>query len=253
MASKDFNAFMDSYIDNIRDKNKNSFSTQKKKEQKQEIDVMPNDISSDSVYIIKKPKTTWEKIKEIFTSTDEEKFKEQPREEIDSTSKEETEFEQEYEEIKTEEKKSGFIEWLKSLFASNVNDTYEELDEIPAEEVAKVIQEDSINKETTDENEQIEDIREEKKGFFAKILDFFGISVEDDEYEQDQTTKEKVVSASEQEIIEMKQDMKDVAIISTAAFKRLPKEQFKLFKESNDFAKFKVILKKHGIIKEKGE
>jgi hypothetical protein len=33
---------------------------------------MPKNISTDSIYIIKKPKTFMEKLKEVFTSTDEE-------------------------------------------------------------------------------------------------------------------------------------------------------------------------------------
>ncbi len=253
MASKDFNAFMDSYITDIRDKKKNTFSIQRKKDDEYDENV-PTDIKSDSVYVIKKPKTFIEKLKELFTSTDEEEFKEEPRVEKTQTIEQEQEFEQEYEELQTEERKSSIVEWLKSLFATNVNDTYEEIDEIPAEKVQKVMEENSIKTEDIQAKEsEPEYENKEKRSFFGKILSFFGVSIEDADEEYDENTlSEETNTPSTQEMMDMKSDMKEVAIIATAAFKKLPKEQFKLFKESSDFAKFKVILTKHGVIREKG-
>lgn len=255
MASKDFNTFMDSYIDNIRQNKKNDFSVEKKSK-KQEEESVPVNVSSDSVYVIKKPKTFWEKLKEVFTATDEEEFKEEIEDNESLATEEIQDFEQEDEEIKTEESNKGFIEWLKSIFATKVNDTYEEIDEIPQEEVDKVIEENKIEySNETEENNNIE-YQSENKSFLGKLLSIFGISIEkaEEDYEEDMKhpIEDKIEKTNKTtELKEIKEDMKNIAVIATAAFKKLPKEQFKLFKESNDFAQFKEILKKHGVIREK--
>lgn len=257
MASKDFNTSMDSYIENIRGK-KNNFSIAKNKEDKIEEKV-PSNISTDSVYIIKKPKTFLEKLKETFTTTDEESFEERKKEDFTKTSAEEQEFEQEFEEIKTEENKEGFFSWLKSIFSSDVNETYAELDKIPEEDVQKVIKENRINfsqKNISDNNYSSNEIPQ-KTGFFSKMLNKIGISIDDseddyEEYEKSQEQKKTDINSIE-EFVALREDLKEIAVIATTAFKKLPKEQFKLFKESQDFSKFKTILKKHGIIKEKSE
>jgi hypothetical protein len=253
MASKDFNSFMDSYIENIRDKKKNNFSIAKNKEEKTEERV-PKDISTTSVYIIKKPKTFLEKIKEVFTTTDEESFEERKKEDVSNTLKQEQEFVQEYEEINCEEEKKGLFKWLKSIFSSDVNETYADLDIVSEEDVQKVINENSLTENSCDKEES--KIYNKEKGFFAKIFSFFGISFEENNsYDENYLTKkdESKETAAMEEFIALKEDLKEVAIVATSAFKKLPKEQFKLFKESKDFSKFKTILKKHGIIREKQE
>ena len=48
----------------------------------------------------------------------EEEFKEQPREETTQTIEQEQEFEEGYQEVHSEDKKPGLIEWFKSLFST---------------------------------------------------------------------------------------------------------------------------------------
>jgi len=49
---------------------------------------------------------------------------------------------------------------------------------------------------------------------------------------------------------ELKNDLKEVARISIAAFRQLPAHKIRALKESDDFARFRDILKKHGLSRE---
>jgi hypothetical protein len=249
MGSKDFNSFMDNYIDQVRSKKSSPTKMNLKRNDVIEEDV-PEGVSSSSVYIIRKPKTWWQNLIQSFTSTEEEDFQEEAKQEKKVSVKEEQEFEQEYQEIVQEEERPGFLRKIFSIFSSNVNETYEDLDD-----EAK-IERDVHEADIPDENLPVETeiVSQEKFSFGRRFLNFFGIGYEevyDEEQSQEKQNIDIKDDPSMEKMIEIKEDMKQIAIIATAAFKKLPKEQFKLFKESADFIKFKSILKKHNIIKEK--
>ena len=48
---------------------------------------------------------------------------------------------------------------------------------------------------------------------------------------------------------DLTEDMKEISKIALSVVKQLPDEQLRAFKESPDFEKLKVILKKHDLIK----
>ena len=254
MSSKDFNLLMDDYIDGKRTTKNIPFISNKKKRD-YEDEVVPEGVSSHSVYVIKKPKSFLQRLIEKFTLSKEEDFEEEKRVEKTESIESEQEFEQELDEMKEEEKKTTFFGWLFKFFSSNVDEEYEDLDDEERLEENKPQE----KKEETAEV-HIEDIKEdadEKKGrsFFLKFLDFIGISVKK-EYDVDEerhAEEEHRETPSMETMLEMKEDLKEVAIIATATFKKLPKEQFKLFKNSSDFKKFKEILKRNNIIKVKEE
>ena len=247
MASRDFNSFMDSYISDIRS-NKPKQSVHKRVEEEHE--KVPEGVSTSSVYVIKRPKTFWEKIVEVFTGTEEEDF-EQRR--TKSASKNEDEFDQEYEQLEKEDTRKGIWHRLTQLFATNVNDTYQEIDDAEREEhrissSRERPQKKSVHVQSRANNNIY--AREEGTSIWQNFLRFFGMDIQEEENDE-----EEVVPAEKDEdmekLVDMKEDLKQVAIIATAAFKKLPKEQFELFKNSSDFAQFKKILGKHNIIKQK--
>ncbi|MCB9358710.1 hypothetical protein H6503_02150 [Candidatus Woesearchaeota archaeon] len=253
MASKDFNLSMDDYISTRRDKKSLFFETKKRNDEMD--DEVPSGVSSDSVYIIKKPKTFWNKLMEKFSGTEEEDFQERSKEESVEVSKEsEQVFEQEYDEIKQEEKK-GFLSWLSGIFSSKVNETYEDIDQQEMLEEKSTFDGADIQRDSEQMTlEQTQEPEAEKKGLWESILSFFGLGIdkEDDGESDEENVQESIEKINTSEELEsMKKDFKEIAVISTAAFKKLPKEQFELFKKSSDFAKFKEILKKHEIIREK--
>ncbi|MEM4282367.1 MAG: hypothetical protein QXU88_02485 [Candidatus Woesearchaeota archaeon] len=73
----------------------------------------------------------------------------------------------------------------------------------------------------------------EKKGFFEKLLERLGLKRKEPE----------IISEPPN------QDIKELARICFSVVKKLPPEELKGFKESEDFAKFKEILKRHNLIK----
>lgn len=247
MVSKEFNQSIDSYIDTLRSKKPKAEAPKKKKKQEFD-DKLPKDVSYDSIYIIKKPKNAWQKIVEAFTATDEEDFEEEKKQEKKKSIEDEREFEQEYAEIKQVERKEGIFRKIAAFFTSDVNETYEDLDD-----ESRLMQA-SSQKPASQKADKIEIVDEDKaepvkeqKSFFTKFLGFFGLSVEN-EFDDDLQPKE---DPSMQKMIEMREDIKELAVIATSTFKKLPKEQFKIFKESSEFEKFKVILRKYNVIKEK--
>ncbi len=249
MGNKDFNAFMDGYIDNIRTNEPKSptrgSSNKKKKEGDEKV---PSEVNADSVYIIKKPKTWWMNFLEKVTGTDEEDFEERKKEEKKESVESEQQFEQELDEIKHEGERKGFFARIFGFFQNDVNEVYEDLDdEQKAEEMPYVSE--------THSESMVDDEIVEKSSLWSKICGFFGIGAvenydEDAESINDGSAKPQEDKSMEK-MIEMKEDMKDLAVIATATFKKLPKEQFKMFKESADFKRFKEILGKHNLIKVK--
>lgn len=249
MGSKDFNTFMDTYIDNIRTQKSTPYTSEKKKK-KEEYEDVPSNISADSVYIIKKPKTFLMNLIESFTGTDEEDFEEKKKQEKKKSVESEREFEQEYDEISHEEEKKGLWSRFCSLFSTDVNESYEDIDD---EE--KIEREESEEKVETFKEESVDTEVVSKPSAWGGFLNFFGIGIEEN-YEDDKINVSEVQmkpknDSSVEKMVEMKQDLKEIAIIATAAFKKLPKEQFELFKNSSDFNKFKKLLEKHNVIKTK--
>jgi len=250
MGSKDFNTFMDTYIDDIRTQKSTSHTSGKKKKKKKENEDVPSNISADSVYVIKKPKTFLMKLLESFTGTDEEDFEEKKKQEKKESVESEREFEQEYDEISHEEEKKGLWSWVCSLFSRDVNESYEDIDDEEKIETETPKEEDV----ETPKEEVVEEKGSSRPSAWAKFLNFFGIGIEEeceDRVDMSEVQIKPKGESSVEKMIEMKEDLKDIAIIATAAFKKLPKEQFELFKNSADFAKFKKLLEKHNVIKAK--
>jgi len=238
MASGDFNRFMEDYIDKRRSHQSPSFQDNKDKKKKYEEEKVPDGISPSSVYVIKKPKTFWQKLLEKFTSTDEEDFEEKPRKEVSETVESEQEFEQEFDEMKHDERKLTFFQRLMRIFSSKVEEEYQDLDD-----EAKI-------GESNPTKTYVEEYTKEpsQTTFFGKLLSMLGISVEVED-KGEEKVEEHVIDPSTQKMIEMREDLKEIAIIAVATFKKIPKEQFELVKNSSDFKKFKEILKKYNIIK----
>jgi len=257
MGSKDFNMFMDGYIDDIRSKKTSSTHvvSGKKKGKKHADEKVPEAVTADSVYVIKKPKTFWMKLIESVSGTDEEDFEEKEKKEKKESKESEQEFEQEYDEMEHEEEKKGLWARFCSLFSRDVNEAYEDIDD---EEKVDKQEEKKENPEPTPDSEPEQEVEEEddKPSIWQKLLNFFGIGIETEDYEDDEVPMQEVKpkeDPSMQKMIEMKEDLKDIAVIATAAFKKLPKEQFEMFKNSADFTKFKKLLEKHNVIKVKGK
>lgn len=230
MAKRAFNDSMDEYIASVRTKKPKSFSPSEEEE------TVPENLSSSAIYIIKKPKTWFHKVVDSFKKTDEEDFDEHIEKKTEEPVEEVQEFEEDYEQMK---EKKGFFGWLSSLFSSKVDEAYQDIDD-----------EKNIEHEEVEEQpEEIEPVQE-KQSWWKSVLSF--INGPDEEYEEiEEEPEEEKEDPSMEKMIEIREDLKQIAVISTATFKKLPKREFAFFKESEDFKKFKSILEKHNIIRHK--
>jgi len=82
-----------------------------------------------------------------------------------------------------------------------------------------------------------EEVKQEpKEGMLAKL------------FKKEEPLNEELLQTRMQ-VEDMTEDMKEISKIALSVVKQLPDEQLRTFKESPDFEKLKVILKKHDLIK----
>jgi hypothetical protein len=105
------------------------------------------------------------------------------------------------------------------------------------EATAEDLVEEAQSGEKTEEEIKEEYERKQKKGFFARL---FGKKHEEDEEEFE-----------EHEELTLNDDVKRVLKIQNDLIKKLPIEDIKAFKESEDFIFYKETLKRYNLIKEK--
>ncbi len=96
-------------------------------------------------------------------------------------------------------------------------------------------------KEHVELPEQVEVYEEEaktepKEGMLAKL------------FKKEEPLNEELLRTKMQ-VEDMSGDMKEISKIALSVVKQLPDEQLRTFKESPDFEKLKIILKKHDLIK----
>lgn len=178
----------------------------------------------------RKPKKDVELHPEV--STYDEQGKEEKKKSKEELEKEEKETEEEFEEGA---QKKTFLEWLKSLFV------FEKKPDESLEEAGERREEEEKAEEEKAEEELEEEYQEEvkKESWISNLIaKIFVKSREEEELEE-----------ASDELAEDFQDMKTIAAISTKVMKMLPPEKMKEFKEGEDFAKFKEILRKRELIK----
>ena len=258
MVSSDFNQLMDNYISNRKSKDQepiHAILKSKRDKGKQEEEFVPDGVSSSSVYVIKKPKSFLRKLIDRFSIMDEEGFEEYPRVDKKESENSEQEFEQELDEMTRDEKKTTFFGWIAKFFSISVDEEYEDIDDVGRIELGEQKSEEKQEDRFEHMTDHMDMETDEKGSFISNFLNFFGISVEKSD-EHPEELYEPVVDrpkedVSMQKMIEMKEDLKDIAVIAIAIFKKLPKKHFQELKSSTEFEKFKIILKKHNVIRVK--
>jgi len=204
-----------------------------------------------NVYIIKKPKSFIQRLTENFSgaTADQEEFE---LHRSRSQAPKEQEFEQEYQELIEEEKESKSFWHRFTQFFRGIEIVKEEYHDIDREEVMQEQQHDEFYKdyqELSNENT--------KTGYFARMKTFFfgpkelpSGAIESELHEQ---SLNQEVEEKQKHIVQLQQDMKNLAVIATKTIKLLPEEELIQFKKSKDFDSFKSILLKHNLIKVKHE
>ncbi|VVB80847.1 Uncharacterised protein [uncultured archaeon] len=127
------------------------------------------------------------------------------------------EFEREMEEYLRARKKAGFN--IKAFFQNLLPKKREKV-EMPEE--VEVYEEEAK--------------QEPKEGMLAKL------------FKKEEPINEELLRTRMQ-VEDMTADMKEISKIALSVVKQLPDEQLRAFKESPDFEKLKVVLKKHDLIK----
>lgn len=247
MASKELNDHIDSYIGSLRTKKVHSPIYQEPQKKATGLSSEEKKIlqkSGDEVYVIQKDKTFVQRVKEVFTGNREieEDFEIHDKE---TGQQNEQEFQMEYKEMSKEEKSStGFFGGMTKKKA--VPSEYAEFDE---EEILlegkKKPQSEFFGKEI--------DHQPQKVGRLERFFRFLaGSSVEEEPVEMPHEIVEQPQEDHSAELAMMKQDMKEVALVTTKILKRLSKKQLEEFRKSPEFSSYKSILLKYKVAKEKG-
>lgn len=140
--------------------------------------------------------------------------------------------------------------WRK-IFAWRRRQKMDELDDVPEDQKAKLEELEGEIEAIEDEESQIEDMEEDLerrrqgllKTFFSR-LGFFGGSRRI-YFEEEYDVPEENLKP------QFDEDVKEVLKITHGWLEKLPIRQKKAFKESEDFEKYKEILLKYGLVKEK--
>lgn len=190
------------------------------------------------IQVYKYVKDTKNRLSKIRVTKPEEKEEETPIEiEIEET-EEPQEIEEEYKEIEEEVKKENkpFWSFFTDIFKTEPK---EEIGPEKGIEEAEELEEDYKELEEMEENvEELEDeIEEKKESIFRRLFDIFKTE-----------PKEEIIEEVQDEYT-LNEDVKDALKILTGWLKQLPPEKLKRFKESEDFEKYKEILKKYNLIK----
>ena len=133
-------------------------------------------------------------------------------------------------------KKAGFFSWLKSFFVEEEQPPQD----IPEEMVAEEIQKGEEQKEEAQE-EEAEVYDAAQKGWIKRFLTtLFGGEDGEQNFDADE-----IAGA-----ITTQDDLKEVARISMNVMRMLPPERVAELKNTEDFQKFKEILKSHNLVRE---
>ncbi len=256
MSQHDFNKELDGYIDKKR---KEPFSTKakailknEKKHDNSEEKILP-ELREGEVHIIKKEKGFMDNMKEMFKKKKKPEEEYVPEEEVKKVMEQkehdeenEKEFEEESDEIEKETRHSLWYR-ITSVFRRDSPEEDEEKDFIDEEKFEKNMAEIESEEKKLDELE--EEIDEEEKELDKKKTNLiwrFIAKMRSNKTEEDEDN----MAEKEKELFYLKEDIKEIAKISTAVMKRLDEKEMKKFKESEDFGKFKDLLNKNKLIKE---
>ena len=132
----------------------------------------------------------------------------------------------------------GFFAKRQIFKAQNVKEHIKE----PLPQTVKMSEPIEVPMSSDDKNNASKEYDSDKKSVFSKIVDWVVVGVPE---KHDANLDVEVESVLAQK--EMVDDLREVARISIANFRNLPAHKIRTFKESQDYLKFKNILKKHGL------
>ena len=158
----------------------------------------------------------------------------------DKEREEAEELEEGYEELEdleeeVREEKKNFWQIVKNFFVTETKK--EDLDEGEMKEIERLEEEyEDLDEMEEDVEELEEQIDRKKENIFKRMFGMFKFEPKEeiDEFEEE---------------FELNEDIKDIIKILTNWIKQLPPEKLKSFKESEDFERYKEILKRYNLIK----
>lgn len=117
-------------------------------------------------------------------------------------------------------------------------------EEIAREQKVRIKQEvEEIEEEIEDIDEMEDELETEKESLFYKLRRMFGGKAKEELYE------EAEIQAAEQEQAILDEEVRETIKILHRWLEQLPPEKLEQFKRSSDFARYKELLRKFGMIK----
>jgi hypothetical protein len=259
LVDKDFNKSMSSYLDAKRKKDSNIIQKVQifKKEKKDNITELYPDLKEGETHIIDEKESFFSKLKAKFLKKEEKIVQEDIDSEIidKQIQKEYTnpidEFSKEEEEINAEIKSSPtFVERIKKFFSRATGKEKEEsiYEEMIYEELTE---EDRLKHELAELERRAEEIDVERNEIEHKkqhVIKKFLRNFENTKKEVSRHKNQEYISLEEFNRIE--EDLIEVSKIATFLIRNLTRRKLDMFKESDEFIRFKTILKERKIIRE---
>jgi hypothetical protein len=213
MAQREFNKDISNYIEGRRISEDKIKDVEgiKKQAESKSVDELHPNLESGKIKVIEKEKS-W--MQRVFTSKPEE----------------ESEFEAEESRIEKPGYWKKFVEWLKRDEEVPVPERFEE-------SVEKIEEKEEGLKQEDYAEEEVKELEHEKSNIIMSFVSRF--------------RPQRKVTGLQEQIFELEDDLKAIAKITTSVMKQLAPEQLESYKKSSDFERFKVILRKRNLIREK--
>lgn len=100
-----------------------------------------------------------------------------------------------------------------------------------------------------DDPEPTPEPAKKKQGFFSRIFTKKKAVKEEEKFDEDFLIKATSIAVAPAEDKELKEDFKELAKLFLKNLERMNKDQLSAFKSTEDFERFKTLLKKHNVIK----
>jgi hypothetical protein len=230
MSQKEFNRDIGEYLEHRKlseDKPKN-FEKIKKQAPDQTVAEAHPELEEGKVQVISKEEPWLRRIVESVKS----RTKEKPKEEVEPKTEEDREFEAEEAKLEHDLGRSywrRFVDWLKTEKVASGEEFAEAMEKVEEKEQ-------ELKREESTIEEQEREVQKERSRL---IWDFVA-----------RFRPGRKMSALQEQVFDLEEDLKNMAKITTAVIKQLPPEQIHLYKNSKDFELFKEILRKRNLIKE---
>lgn len=136
------------------------------------------------------------------------------------------------------------LRWKRRYKLDELEEDLTDEEKLKLEEIEGEIE--ALEDEESDLEAMEEDVEERKEGFLSTLSRMINVFKKEHDHSDEDFDEDFMDEPSTPELDE---DVKEILKITHSWLEKLPVRQKKLFKDSNDFERYKELLAKHGLIK----